>query len=183
MIGTLGHPRIFLCTQDTDMRRSFDSLRGIIRSAMHLDPLTDCLFVFKNKRGDRIKVIYWDCDGFAMWYKVLQRGTFQFPDLANFSSAGIECDRLFHIAHDFGRDRPGQHTPTAEVSAQSPGPTTGTAVCASPFQLEAARRLSSKCIDPFFYITATLAVVFGRKTVLDSGVGVGKPHMVFGHSC
>lgn len=59
---------------------------------MHLDPLTDCLFVFKNKRGDRIKVVYWDCDGFAMWYKVLQRGTFQFPDLANFSSAGIEVD-------------------------------------------------------------------------------------------
>ncbi len=66
LIGTLGHPRIFLCTHDTDMRKSFDSLRGIIRSAMHLDPLTDCLFVFKNKRGDRIKVIYWDCDGFAM---------------------------------------------------------------------------------------------------------------------
>ncbi len=92
MIGTLGHPRIFLCTLDTDMRKSFDSLRGIIRSAMHLDPITDCLFVFKNKRSDRIKVIYWDCDGFAMWYKVLQRGTFQFPDLENFSSAGIEID-------------------------------------------------------------------------------------------
>jgi transposase len=74
------------------MRKSFDSLRGIIRSAMHLDPLADCLFVFKNRRGDRIKVIYWDCDGFAMWYKVLQRGTFQFPDLANFNSAGIEID-------------------------------------------------------------------------------------------
>jgi transposase len=92
LIGTLGHPRIFLCTHDTDMRKSFDSLRGIIRSAMHLDPLADCLFVFKNRRGDRIKVIYWDCDGFAMWYKVLQRGTFQFPDLANFNSAGIEID-------------------------------------------------------------------------------------------
>jgi transposase len=74
------------------MRKSFDSLRGIIRGSMHLDPLTDSLFVFKNRRGDRIKVIYWDCDGFAMWYKVLQRGTFQFPDLANFSSAGIEID-------------------------------------------------------------------------------------------
>ncbi len=92
MIGQLGHPRIFLCTQDTDMRKSFDSLRGVISSAMHLDPLSDCLFVFKNKRGDRIKVIYWDTDGFAMWYKALQRGTFQFPNLENFSSAGIEID-------------------------------------------------------------------------------------------
>jgi transposase len=74
------------------MRKSFDALRGIIRTAMHLDPLSDCLFVFKNKRGDRIKVIYWDSDGFAMWYKVLQKGTFQFPDLQNFSSAGLEID-------------------------------------------------------------------------------------------
>lgn len=75
------------------MRKSFDSLRGIIRSTMHLDPLSDCLFVFKNKRGDRIKAVYWDSDGFAMWYKVLQRGTFQFPDLQNFSSSGLEIDR------------------------------------------------------------------------------------------
>lgn len=74
------------------MRKSFDSLRGIIRSAMHLDPLSGYLFVFKNKRGDRIKCVYWDGDGMAMWYKVLQRGTFQFPDLANFTSAGLEID-------------------------------------------------------------------------------------------
>jgi transposase len=59
---------------------------------MHLDPLAGYLFVFKNKRGDRIKVMYWDGDGFALWYKVLQRGTFQFPDLENFSSAGLEID-------------------------------------------------------------------------------------------
>jgi transposase len=86
--------RIFLCTADTDMRKSFDSLRGIIRSAMHLDPLSGYLFVFKNKRGDRIKVMYWNEDGFALWYKVLQRGTFQFPDLQNFSSAGVEIDAV-----------------------------------------------------------------------------------------
>ena len=92
MIGSTGGTRIFLCTQEIDMRRSFDSLRGIIRSAMHLDPLSGGLFLFKNKRGDRIKAVYWDGDGFAMWYKVLQRGTFQFPNLQNFSSAGLEID-------------------------------------------------------------------------------------------
>lgn len=74
------------------MRKSIDSLCGIIRSAMHLNPLSDGLFLFKNKRGDRIKAVYWDCDGYVMWYKVLQRGTFQFPDLQNFSSAGLEID-------------------------------------------------------------------------------------------
>ncbi len=92
MIGNTGGTRIFLYTQDTDMRKSFDSLRGIVRSAMHLDPMSGGLFLFKNKRGDRIKAVYWDSDGMAMWYKVLQRGTFQFPDLQNFSAAGIEID-------------------------------------------------------------------------------------------
>jgi transposase len=92
LIGAPGHSRIFLCTSDTDMRKSFDSLRGIIQRAMHLDPLSGYLFVFKNKRSDRIKAVYWDSDGFAMWYKVLQKGTFKFPDLQNLSSAGLEID-------------------------------------------------------------------------------------------
>lgn len=74
------------------MRKSFDSLRGIIRTTMHLDPLDDYLFVFKNKRGDRIKCMFWDRDGFAMFYKQLQRGTFQFPSLENRNSAGLEID-------------------------------------------------------------------------------------------
>jgi transposase len=75
------------------MRKSFDSLRGVIRSSMHLDPLTPgFLFVFKNKRGDRIKCVFWDHDGFAMFYKVLQKGTFKFPSLQNINSAGLEID-------------------------------------------------------------------------------------------
>jgi transposase len=75
------------------MRKSFNSLSGVIRRAMNLDPLSGYLFVFKNRRADRIKAVYWDSDGMAMWYKVLQRGTFRFPDLKNFSSAGLEIDR------------------------------------------------------------------------------------------
>jgi transposase len=59
---------------------------------MNLDPLSGFLFIFKNRRGDRIKAIYWDTDGMAMWYKMLQRGTFRFPNLKNMSSAGLEID-------------------------------------------------------------------------------------------
>lgn len=92
MLGTVNSTRIFLCTDDTDMRKSFDSLNGIIRRSMSLDPLSGYLFVFKNKRGDRIKCVYWDETGFAMWYKVLQRGTFQFPSLEKYSCAGVEID-------------------------------------------------------------------------------------------
>lgn len=88
----LGSTRIFLCTEDTNMCKSFDALHAIIRRSMHLDPLSDALFIFKNKRSDRIKVVYWDGDGMVMWYKLLLRGTYQFPDLQDYSSAGIEID-------------------------------------------------------------------------------------------
>jgi transposase len=84
--------RIFICTEDTDMRKSFNSLCGVIRRSMNLDPLSGFIFVFKNKRADRIKIVYWDRDGWAMWYKLLCKGTFRFPDLQNFSSAGVEID-------------------------------------------------------------------------------------------
>jgi transposase len=126
MIGSTGNTRIFLCTQDTDMRKSFDSLRGIISRAMHLDPLSGNLFLFKNKRGDRIKVLYFDSDGFALWYKVLQRGTFQFPDLQNFSSAGLEIDaytlRMILDGIDLGsiRRRERYHAPHQSPIAAQP---------------------------------------------------------------
>lgn len=74
------------------MRKSFNALQGVIRSAMHLNPLSGYLFVFKNKRGDRIKCVFWDDSGYAMFYKVLQKGTFQFPDLEHVSSAGLEIE-------------------------------------------------------------------------------------------
>lgn len=87
-----GNLRIFVCTVDTDMRKSFNSLCGIVRREMNLDPLAGYLFVFKNKRADRIKLLYWDKNGLAIWYKALQKGTFQFPDLQRYSSAGLEID-------------------------------------------------------------------------------------------
>jgi transposase len=74
------------------MRKNFHGLSGLIRKAMMLDPLSGHLFVFRNQRSDRLKVLYCDGDGLAIWYKQLQRGTFRFPDLKNHSSAGLEID-------------------------------------------------------------------------------------------
>jgi transposase len=74
------------------MRKSFGSLCGVIRKAMHLEPFSGSVFVFKNRKADRIKIVFWDGDGFVMWYKLLAKGTFQFPDLQNYSSAGVEID-------------------------------------------------------------------------------------------
>lgn len=71
--------RVLLCTLPTDMRRSFDTLAGMIEQHLGQDPLSGDLFVFRNKRGDRLKLLYWDSDGWAIWYKRLEEGTFVFP--------------------------------------------------------------------------------------------------------
>lgn len=71
--------RIFVCTEPTDMRKGFDGLAGLITSRMKQDPLCGALFLFRNRRRDRLKVMYWDRDGMAIWYKRLERGCWQLP--------------------------------------------------------------------------------------------------------
>jgi transposase len=71
--------RVFLCLLPTDMRKSFDSLAGLVEQQLGQDPLAGDLFVFRSKRGDRLKLLYWDSDGLAIWYKRLEEGTFVFP--------------------------------------------------------------------------------------------------------
>ena len=61
--------RIFLGAEPTDMRKGFVSLAHLVESALTLDPLSGHLFVFRSRRGDRIKILYWDRDGDTMWYK------------------------------------------------------------------------------------------------------------------
>jgi transposase len=71
--------RIYIATAPADMRRSFDSLAGMTREVLGQDPLSGHLFVFRNRNGDRVKILAWDRSGFVLWYKRLERGTFRFP--------------------------------------------------------------------------------------------------------
>jgi len=71
--------RIFLCTRPADMRKSFDGLAQMVREFLSQDPLSGHLFVFRNKRADRLKLLYWDSDGLAIWYKRLEEGCLRFP--------------------------------------------------------------------------------------------------------
>ena len=79
--------RIWLATRATDLRKSFDSLAELVRQQLAGDPLSGQLFVFRNKRADRVKLLYWDEDGFVILYKRLEGGRFRFPEA---EAAGVE---------------------------------------------------------------------------------------------
>lgn len=73
--------RIWLCTGPTDMRRGFDRLAEQARIVTRQDPQSGHLFLFRSRRGDRLKLLYWDKDGYVLWYKRLEEGTFKLPKL------------------------------------------------------------------------------------------------------
>lgn len=69
--------RVFVYTRAADMRKAFDGLSALAVEAMRQDPLSGHLFVFRNRRGDRLKVLYWGGDGLCLWCKRLESGTFK----------------------------------------------------------------------------------------------------------
>ena len=79
MIGLGGATKVFLATGATDMRKGFDGLYALARDRIGEDPLSGHLFVFRSRRGDRLKILHWDRDGFVLWYKRLEEGVFKLP--------------------------------------------------------------------------------------------------------
>jgi transposase len=79
MIHLPASVRVYLCLSPCDMRKSFDGLHAMVRDAMGMDALGGHLFVFANCRRDRMKILYWDRDGFAIWSKRLEQGSYAIP--------------------------------------------------------------------------------------------------------
>jgi len=96
--------RVFLATEPTDMRKGFDGLFALVEGVIQEDPFSGHLFVFRNHRRDRLKVLWWDRDGLAIFYKRLERGSYQFP-----------TDAVSGIAKDSADDR--GHAPRCEIRA------------------------------------------------------------------
>ena len=79
MIHLPASVRVYLCLTACDMRKSFDSLHALVRDHLELDAYAGHLFVFASRRRDRVKILYWDRDGFAIWSKRLEEGTYTVP--------------------------------------------------------------------------------------------------------
>jgi transposase len=79
MIHLPASVRVYLCLTSCDMRRSFDGLHALVRDHLQLDAFAGHLYLFANKRRDRLKILYWDRDGFAIWAKRLEEGSFAIP--------------------------------------------------------------------------------------------------------
>jgi transposase len=92
----LGNVQVWLATTPLDMRKSFDSLAEVVRSFLKEDPLSGNLFVFRNRGGHLLKILWWDRDGLAIYYKRLERGEFRFPK-SNAASVEITTDQLLRL--------------------------------------------------------------------------------------
>lgn len=91
MITPPAAANIFVYSEPTDMRKSFDGLSGLVRSALGREPTDGSYFLFVNRRRDRVKILYWDRDGLALWYKRLEAGTFEMLD-AGESQTSVRID-------------------------------------------------------------------------------------------
>ena len=81
--------RYYLCATGTDMRKGFDSLSGIVSSGMQLNALDGSVFIFMNKKRNQVKLLLFEGDGFALYHKRLEKGTYELPDLVKGASSSI----------------------------------------------------------------------------------------------
>ena len=94
MIGSSSGVQIWLAAAPVDMRQGFDRLAARVREHLRHDPLGGHLFVFRNKSGDRLKVLFWDRDGLVIYYKRLEEGTFALPTSADGTSVELRSCEL-----------------------------------------------------------------------------------------
>jgi transposase len=87
--------RIYFCSQPVDCRKSFDGLCGIVETVFEKNVLDGHLFLFVNRRRDRIKALWWETGGLILWYKRLEQGTFEIPQAThNQSHITIDATQL-----------------------------------------------------------------------------------------
>lgn len=115
MISLINGARIWLACGITDMRKGFDGLAAIVQMQLAEDPFSGQLFVFRGRRGDRVKLLWWDGDGLCLFAKRLERGRFVWPNAAS-GSVHLSQAQLSMLLEGIDWRRPQRtHTPQLAV--------------------------------------------------------------------
>jgi transposase len=94
MIKTLAIHQVYLATGFTDMRKSINGLSLIVSEQFELDPFSGCVFVFCNRSRDKLKILYWECNGFWLYYRRLDQGKFSWPTQLNRQTVSLTLREL-----------------------------------------------------------------------------------------
>ena len=94
MLSINNQQRYFLFGSVVDMRKGFDSLCGIVQSRLEKNPLSGDVYIFLNRRRTHIKLLLWEGDGFSIYYKRLEKGTYELPLCGSTNALAITCNEL-----------------------------------------------------------------------------------------
>lgn len=109
MLSHAGVERVYLAWGSTDMRKSIDGLAALVSQAFRLDPFTPALFVFCNRKRDKLKILHWDHNGFWLYYRRLERGQFQWPSVTDRQTLTVTRRQLQWLLDGLGMEQHQAH--------------------------------------------------------------------------
>ena len=115
MIGPGTGVKVFLACGVTDMRKGIAGLSAVAQNVLHENPCSGAVFAFRGRRGDRVKLLYWDGQGFCLYYKVLEKGRFPWPSPAD-RTAHLTAAQLAMLWEGIDWRRPAWSSPPARVA-------------------------------------------------------------------
>ncbi|WP_003545824.1 IS66 family insertion sequence element accessory protein TnpB [Desulfotomaculum nigrificans] len=116
MINEIGVERVYLACGSTDLRKSIDGLAVLVKEYFYLDPFSPCLFVFCNRKRDKLKILQWDHNGFWLYYRRLEDGKFEWPMEPSSSTVNISRRELRWLLDGLSLKQPKAHS---EVKART----------------------------------------------------------------
>lgn len=111
MLSLAGIERVYLACGATDMRKSIDGLAALVSQVFHLDPFAPSLFVFCNRRRDKLKILYWDMNGFWLLYRRLESGRFKWPQSPADATLTVDRRQLQWLLHGLDLEQRKAHRP------------------------------------------------------------------------
>lgn len=91
--------RVYISSANVDLRNGIDGLASIVEQRFRLDVFSDAMFVFHNRHCDKIKILYWDCDGFCLLYKRIEKEKFRFPKVLDSDVYTVSAEELRWLLH------------------------------------------------------------------------------------